>query len=89
MFPGFLLGIAKLTSRAEPGAGAMSIIIRRPYRYLEEELRAAFDGQEDVKVIVDRRLGERRTRVQSVASERRRADQRALKRQLVEVILQA
>jgi hypothetical protein len=64
MFPGFLLGIARLTSPAGGGAGAISIIIRRPYGYLEEESRATFDGQEDVKVIVDRRLGERRTRLQ-------------------------
>jgi hypothetical protein len=65
MFPGFPLGIASLTSPAEPGAGAISIIIQRPYGYLEEELRGTFDGQEDIKVIVDRRLGERRTRLQS------------------------
>jgi len=56
--PGFLLRIARATNAPEGGAGMMSIIIRRPYGYVEEELRRAFEGQEDVKVIVDSRYRE-------------------------------
>lgn len=59
--PRFLLRIARATNPPEGGAGMMSIIIRRPYAHLKEELCRAFEGQEDVKVIVDRRYGERRT----------------------------
>jgi len=51
--------IAKATSPPEPGAGMMSIIIRQHYAYLEKELCSTFEGQEDVKVIVDRRYGQR------------------------------
>jgi hypothetical protein len=54
-----------------------SIIIRRPYAHLKEELRRAFEGQEDVKVIVDKRNGERRTSQQPVAMECRQADRRS------------
>ena len=70
-------------------AQAMKILIRRPYAYLEKELRTAFDGQEDVKVIVDRRYRERRESSQPVALERRRADRRRPKEELVEVLLSA
>ena len=87
--PEFLLRIAKATSSLEGGAGVMSIIIRQPYAFLEKELRSAFEGQEDVKVIVDRRYRERRTRTQAVESERRHADRRGPKEELVEVLLSA
>jgi hypothetical protein len=87
--PGFLMKIAKATSPPEPGDGMMSIIMRRPYAYLKKELCSTFEGQEDVKVIVDRRYGERRTRTQPVESERRRTDQRRPKEELVEVSLSA
>jgi hypothetical protein len=87
--PGFLLRIAKATSSLEGGPGVMSIIIRRPYAFLEKELRSAFEGQKDVEVMVDRRYRERRTRRQAVESERRRADRRRPKEELVEVLLSA
>jgi len=85
-FPGFLMKIAKATSS---GAGMMSIIIQRRYAHLEKELCSTFEGQEDVKVIVDRRYGERRTRTQLVELERRHADRRGPKEELVEVSLSA
>jgi len=89
VFPGFLMKIAKATDPPQPGAGMMSIIIRRPYAYLDKELYSTFEGQEDVKVLVDRRHGERRTRTQPVELERRRTDRRGPKEELVEVLLSA
>jgi hypothetical protein len=89
MSAGFHMRIAKATSPPEPGAGMMSIIIRRPYACLEKELCSTFEGQEDVKVIVDRRYSERRTRTQTVELERRDADRRGRKEELVEVLLSA
>jgi len=87
--PEFVLKIAKATSPPEQGPGMMSIIIRRPYAYLEKELHSTFEGQEDVKVSVDRRYGERRTRTQPVELECRRANRRRPKEELVEVLLSA
>ena len=89
VLPEFLMKITKATSPPEPGAGMMSIIIRQHYAYLEKELCSTFEGQEDVKVIVDRRYGQRRTRTQTVELERRDADQRGPKEELVEVLLSA
>jgi hypothetical protein len=54
----------------------MYIIIRQPYAYLEEVLRRAFEGRDDVKVIVDRRYGDRRMDQHPIATERRRAERR-------------
>jgi len=87
--PGFLLRIAKATSPPEHRAEVMTIVIRRPYAFLEKELRTTFEGQEDVEVIVDRRYRERRTRAHPVELERRRADRRRPREELVEVLLSA
>jgi hypothetical protein len=88
-FPVFFMKIAKATSPSEPGAGMMSIIIRRRYALLEKMLCSTFEGQEDVKVTVDKRYGERRTRTQLVELERRHADRRRPKEDFVEVSLSA
>ena len=63
------------------------IVIRRPYAHLEDEVRRVFAGREDVKVVVDRRSGERRATQQPVSVERRRADRRRAKEELVEVLI--
>ena len=86
--PSFLLRITKALSPLEQGVG-MSIVIRRPYAFLEKELRSTFEGQEDVKVIVDRRYGERRTSTEQAGLERRRADRRITKEEILEVSLLA
>jgi hypothetical protein len=85
--PEFLLAIATRPSPLEHGAETMTIIVQRPYAYLEKELRSTFAGHKGVKVIVDRRSGERRVTGQPVTVERRRGDRRSAKQQLVEVLL--
>ncbi len=87
--PEFLLRIAKATNPPQGGPGVMSIIIHRPYAHLEKELNRAFEGQEDVKVTVNKRNGERRTSPQHIAADRRRADRRGPKEELVEVVISA
>ena len=63
------------------------IVIRQPYAHLEDEVRRAFAGREDVKVVVDRRAGERRATQQQVMVDRRRADRRRAKEELVDVLI--
>lgn len=36
------------------------VIIRQPYTYLEPHVRSLFEGAEDVQILADRRLHERR-----------------------------
>ena len=79
--------IAKKDSLPEESAGMMTIVIQRPYARLEKELRSAFKGQDDVKVILDKRSGERRKRLQAVSKDRRKDDRRRPKEELVEVAI--
>ena len=69
--------------------GVMTIVLFQPYVHLEEELRDAFKGQEDVKVILDRRTGERRMKQKAVERERRGADRRRPKQEIAEVTISA
>ncbi len=65
----------------------MTIVVMRSYTRLEKELRSGFKGQEDVKVILDKRYGERRKRLQDIAVEHRKDDRRRLKEELIEVAI--
>ena len=79
--------ISKKAYLPKEGAGIMTIVVQRPYARLEKELCSAFKGQEDVKVILERRSEERRKRPKAVAIERRQADRRSPKEELVEVLI--
>lgn len=85
--PGLLFQIGKTTVPPAQGAGTMSIIIQRPYTHLEKELNRAFAREKDVKVITDRRYGERRETKEPTTMERRGADRRKSKQTMVEVVL--
>jgi len=84
--PYFQMRIAKKAHAPEEGAGIMTVVIMRPYTHLEKELRSVFNGQEDVKVILDRRFKEQRKGWQPTAKERRMASRRRPKEELVEVV---
>ncbi len=86
--PKYTMRIAKKAHLSEEEAGIMTIVVHKAYAHLERELRRAFKGQEDVKVILDRRQGERRKRRrQAVGAERRKADRRYSKEEIVEVVV--
>jgi hypothetical protein len=83
----FLMKINKSSPPPGESPGNTSIIIRGRYAHLETELRKAFNKEEDVKVIVDRRYDERRKRRHAVEKERRQAARRRPKEELVEVVI--
>jgi hypothetical protein len=84
----FSFKISKTGSEAEGTERAMSIIIiNRPYRFLEKELRSLFETDETTRVIVDRRNGDRRQKQIPVNAERRKGDNRRSKLEMVEVIM--
>lgn len=76
--------------RANPGLvenrGMAYIVIRRPYAHLEEELRP-FEEQGDIRVIVDNRHGERRLNQGRSPVERRSADRRRDREELLEIVI--
>ncbi len=86
---GFLLRILKSVPISKEEAGQMSIIVRRPYDYLATDLLRVFNGQEDVKVKVDSRYGQRRTKKEPFSYERCYVDRRKTKETLVEVVISA
>jgi len=85
----FKIRIARGNHLPEERFGIMTIVLFQPYVHLEEELRDAFKGQEDVKVILDRRTGERREKQKVVARERRSSDRRKPKQEIAEVAISA
>ena len=85
--PKFLMRVTMVTNSSEKRCGTTSIVIRRPYAHLENELRSVFKWEEDVKVILDRRYEERRKSQQPVTLERRAAEQRRQKQDLVDVVI--
>ena len=87
VLPQFLFRIFKGVSTSEKGTEIMSIIIRKPYAHLEEELIKTFKGQKDVQVIVDKRYGERRKTQQDIEKERRHDNRRQPKDEIVDVVL--
>ena len=83
----FHMKINKAVHLPEEEAGIMTIVIQRPYVYIEKGLRSAFKGEKDVKIILDRRCEERREGGQAVALDRRKAVRRRPKEELVEVVV--
>lgn len=85
--PLFLLSVLSAPPWPERERGVVYIIVRRQYAYLEEVLRQAFAGREDVKVIVDRRFGRRRDTLRPVSIERRRAERRRPAEEVFQVVI--
>jgi hypothetical protein len=85
--PSFLLSVTKESSQTQPETPEMLIIIRRRYAHLEKELIQTFSGKKGVRVLVDRRQGERRREKRPFSHERRNSDRRKPKEELLKVIL--
>ncbi len=85
--PTFVLSILGLTEAAGHNPARMLLIVRRPYAHLEDRLRRAFEGRDDVEVIADQRRGERRMSDRGAPVERRRAERRTSKEEILEVVI--
>ena len=86
--PGFLLHVVRVADGLHHNPGRMLLIVRGPYAHLEDRLRRLFEGRHDVEVILDRRRGQRRARSQADQPERRRADRRTPKEDILEIVLE-
>jgi len=86
--PAFVLTILGVTEEAWHNPARMRLIVRRPYAHLEDRLRRAFEGRDDVEVISDRRRGERRRGDRPAEEERRRAERRAPKEEILEIVIE-
>ena len=86
--PAFLMTVLGLTEGGRHNPGKMRLIVRRPYTYLENRIRQAFSGHDDVEVILDRRRGERRVRDRAPRDERRRDARRKTREEILEVVIE-
>jgi hypothetical protein len=75
------------TEHSDGDPAKVYIVVPRHRAYVADLLRKAFEGREDVEILVDRRQGERRMRHRPVALERRRADRRRPKEEVIEVVI--
>ena len=81
------LKISNSVPSALSPTGDMCIVISPNFAFLEKELRVAFEGQDEVKVTVDRRKVDRRKSSRHVSSERRKVNRRRSKAELLEVVI--
>ena len=86
--PAFVMRVLGVTEGLRHNPGRMLLIVRRPYAHLEDRLRRAFEGREDVVVIPDRRRGDRRARARPIQEERRRVDRRSRQEEILEVVIE-
>jgi len=86
--PVFVLRILSVTEGLRHNPGRMLLIVRRPYGHLEERLRRVFEGRDDIVVIPDRRRSDRRASARPVQDERRRAERRSRKEEMLEVVIE-
>jgi hypothetical protein len=85
--PGVLLTVLAVALSPEDTRRRMYVVLRRPYAYLQDALRRAFEGQEEIQFIVDRRQRERRQVSRPAPTERRRADRRAPTEELLQIVI--
>ena len=86
--PAFVIRMVSVTAGLRHNPGRMLLIVRRPYGHLEERLRRVFEGRDDIVVIPDRRSSDRRARGRPVQDERRRAERRSRKEEMLEVVFE-
>jgi len=86
--PAFVVRMLSVTEGLRHNPGRMLLIVRRPYGHLEERLRRVFEGRDDIVVITDRRSSNRRGSARPVQDERRRADRRSRKEEMLEVVFE-
>jgi hypothetical protein len=85
--PGLLLTVLGAALPPEDPHRRMYVVLRRPHAYLRDPLRRAFEGQDEVQVVVDRRERERRRASQPVSSDRRRSDRRTPTEELLQIVI--
>ena len=83
--------VSFVTAHSNPGhaenPGKVHIIVPRSRAYLADLLAKAFEGREDVEIIVDKRHAERRTQRLAGSVDRRRAERRRPKDEVIEVVV--
>ena len=86
--PTLVARVFSATEALQHNPGRMILIVHRPYAHIEAHLRSAFEGRDDITIIGDRRHRVRRMIAGGVRDERRRADRRVRKQEVLEVVIE-
>mgnify|MGYP003575117377 FL=1 len=86
--PTLVARVFSATEGLQHNPGRMILIVRRPYAHIEAHLRSAFEGRHDIVIIGDRRHRVRRMPAGAVRDERRRAERRLRKEEVLEVVIE-
>ena len=86
--PTLVARVFSATEALQHNPGRMILIVRRPYAHIEVHLRGAFEGRDDITIIGDRRHRVRRMIAGAVRDERRRAERRLRKEEVLEVVIE-
>lgn len=84
---GLIMKVTK-SFNPQPGAGDITyVVVRRPFGHLFKEMERIFEKEQNVRVILDARNGDRRKQPKAVARDRRRKNRRAPREEMVEIIV--
>lgn len=86
--PTFVGRVFSATDALKHNPVRMLLIVRRPYAHIEDHLRSAFEGRDDIVILQDRRSRARRMTAGSYREERRRAERRSRKEDVLEVVIE-
>ena len=86
--PTFVGRVFSATEPLKHSRVRLLVIVRRPYAHIEDQLRSAFEGRDDVVIMRDRRRHVRRMTAGSYREERRRAERRSRKDDVLEVVIE-
>jgi hypothetical protein len=84
---GFVMNFFKMAASSGMHIGKTCVVVRQPYMHLKKDLEKVFEGQTDVKVVVDMRTEDRRRGDTPVAQDRRLSDRRKEKPEMVQAVV--
>ena len=87
--PTFSARVVSATEGFKHNPGRMLLILRRPFAHIEDQLRRAFEGRDDVVIIRDRRRGARRRITGPFPGERRHTERRSRTEDVLEIMIEA
>jgi hypothetical protein len=88
LLPTFVARVVSATEGLKHKPIRLLLILRRPFAHIEDQLRGAFEGRDDVVIIRDRRRGTRRRIAGSVRDERRHTERRSRMEDVLDVVIE-
>ena len=82
-----LLKITKNFQPHEERDGITYVVVKRAYGHLLREMERVFEKEQNVRVILEGRNGDRRKSLAAIGEDRRHRDRRGRREEMIEIIL--